>query len=408
MVIRKIKKEEIIQTKKLSSLCFEYPFSLDDKSEEEWLKETLESPPTKEDAFYQEKWGAFDSTNDMMSSLAVLPFNFSFDGNCLKGTGIGNVCTYPHHRGKGAIKEIFQHILPDMYKRGIAFSYLYPFSESFYRQYGYSRLANSTSWSLNLRMIPEYNYDGSFHLYTSTGPIDEFKTAYEHYATKLNMMVLRDQYDWDILKNAKAYYNNNYAYLYKDKDNKPVGYIIFKTDMQDNIRILNCSELVFDSFATLKALMSLIRTYAADYRSIHFSAPKGIHLEHFCKDYSAGDSHIKTIANGMVRVVHVEEVLKSAIYRGSGSLSILINDKQIEENNRVFTVTYENNKAIQVLASKDYSADIEMPIDFFSTSIVGYYDSNDFDYIDHIVINCPKTKLEGVFFKKLSWINNYF
>lgn len=411
MYVRNITANDKLETMKLSSLCFEYPFQTNNQSEEDFLQNLLAHPTDKIQANWFTQLAAFDDKDDFMACMAALPYQFYFDGKVFSGNGIGNVCTYPHHRKKGAIKAMFQKMLTDSYQSGQAFSYLYPFSEGFYGKFGYHRLSNSTEYDLRLVGFPNDSYPGSFHLLTeeNTSLLAEFKTAYTIFAKKFNMMVQRDDFDWTIVTDAKAYVNNNYAYLYKDENGTPCGYVVFKKSG----RTLKCRELVFDSLETLKAIFSFIKTYATDYDIFHFYAPSTIHMEHFCTDFSIYPATCKVAMNGMARVVNVETVLKNAKYIGSGSLPIIIEDKWIPENNGLFEVTFENGVAKEVTFTpleKVESADAytRMNISLFSAAIVGNYSVEDFAYIDGIELKAEQSVLAQVFYKKNCFINNYF
>ena len=54
-----------------------------------------------------------------------------------KMAGIGYVASYPEYRGKGGISTIMSELLADLHQQEVAVSQLAPFSEAFYRQFGY-------------------------------------------------------------------------------------------------------------------------------------------------------------------------------------------------------------------------------------------------------------------------------
>lgn len=409
MLIRKIKKEEIAETMKLSSICFEYPFSVGEYSEEAYIEHLLETSKDKGVLYWKERFGAFSEEGELMSCLSLIPFDFFYENTAVKGIGIGNVCTYPHHRKKGAVRKIYEKILPYMYENGNTFSYLYPFSESFYGQFGYHRLSNSVCCRFDLNSIPAAKITGTFHLFGNGASEEDFFTAYENFAKPLNLMVQRDSYDWSVLYDAKGPFNNNYAYLYKDEQGTPRGYLIFKKAVLDSVPLLNCRELVFDSFETLCALFSFAKSYGADFKQIRFHAPAACHLEHFCNDFATSNSTMSIANNGMVRVVSVEKVLRLSSYRGDGSLAIAVSDPHIEQNNGTFHIKYQNGKLTDLVFESSFSnADISMPINLFSAAITGSYSCDDFSFLDGITIHTDAKRLQSVFYKKPSFINNYF
>ncbi len=429
MIIRRINENELMEARNISSLSFGWVHDTKGSTVEEYLRQIKENPPSKSDAFFLDTYAAFTDEGEMMSCLSVIPYEVTFDDSRLKMSGIGGVCSYPQHRRKGAVRELFRNALADMYERGVSFSYLYPFSEKFYGNLGYAPSSACTRWSFDLNTIPGTFYDGTFHLYRGDGNYSEFESVYQSFAQKYNMMVHRDSYDWDVLKNANPFKGKRQAYLYKDIDGKPGGYFIFEKSEEQDQNIMDCKEMIFDSFKTLKAIMSFVKSFSSHYDKIVFNAPRCLSLEYFCTDYSQSGSSRSIRQNGMVRVIHVEEVLKHAIYRGDGELSIHILDSCLENNNKVFHVVHSNGKAKEVTSSdapssgpvtadkenntavfSGYSGkiDIEITINQFSAAITGNYDVTDLDYLEGVTLNCSKKKAAGLIFKKPCWINNHF
>ena len=429
MIIRKIKETELIEAEKISSLCFNWSHDTEGKTAEEYIKSIKENPHSKYHAYFTDAFAAFTDEGEMMSCLSVLPYEVFFDGNRLKMAGIGSVCTYPQHRRKGAVRELFRQALKDMYECGISFSYLYPFSEKFYGNFGYTPSSQSIRWNFTLLTIPDYHYDGSFHLYRGDGNYSEYEIAYRTFAENYNMMVNRDSYDWEVLKSANPFKGSRQAYLYKDKAGNPKGYLVFDKLNEPNQIILDCKEIVYDSFTVLKAIMSFVKTFSADYDTVQFNAPRNLSLEYFCEDYSQSKSSRSILQNGMVRVINVNEVLKHSLYKGSGRMSIKVKDSFINQNNGVFHVVYREGRAeeitfdeaghdstgikgiipdISASAKKSMDVDIAMTINQFSAAATGYYDVDDLNYLEGIILNCPEEKAADFIFKKPSWINNFF
>jgi hypothetical protein len=241
-------------------------------------------------------------------------------------------------------------------------------------------------------------------------------------------MVHRDSYDWGILKAANPFKGERSAYLYKDSTGKPCGYLIFDHLQENDKLILDCKELIFDSFLTLKAIMSFVKTFSADYAKFQFTAPSCLNLDYFCEDYAKSATGRTLLQNGMLRVVNVMQVLKQAIYKGSGEIKLLIYDSYLSENQNMYHIVYKNGAATQItktpiptsfnyLESPDTALseeaafnnlDIEMTINQFSAAIVGKYNVTDFDYQEGIKLYCSKEKASDLFYRKPCWIHNYF
>ena len=58
-------------------------------------------------------------------------------GKKLSMGGVGYVSSLPEYRGNGGISRLMKEILSDLHEQGTAVSNLAPFSERFYRHFGY-------------------------------------------------------------------------------------------------------------------------------------------------------------------------------------------------------------------------------------------------------------------------------
>ncbi len=419
MIVRKIREAELLESHRISALSFHWSLDAQGKSPEEYAKAVRENPHSKGDAAVTDIWAAFTDENEMMSSICVLPYQVAFDGHQASMAGIGGVCTYPQHRRKGAVKAIFSHFLSELHEKGVLFSYLYPFSEQFYGSFGYHRSCASNLWDFDLKTIPDQKWPGTFHLYRPGETFEDFKTAYQAFAPKWNMMVERDDLDWNVVKNADPFKGESHALLYMDETGKPAGYFVFEKRTGDKgRRVLNCKEVVFDSFSTLKALMAFAKTFSADYEGISFSMPSSLNLNHFCLDHPQSETTRQVEMNGMARVVHVLEVLRLAKYQGSGNIALYLHDDFLLKNNGLYRIAFENDRAKEIAftplspapfgQAAVHGADIEMTVNVFSAAILGNYSAADFEYMDGVKIYAKQEMARRVFYAKPCWINNYF
>lgn len=409
MTVRLVREEEMEETRRLSAICFDYPYR--GEEEEKKTKEGQDQKEKEQDpAGKNRQYGAFTPDNEMMASMAAIPLSFYYEGQAVPGYGIGNVCTYPHHRKKGAIRAMFEQMLTDAYREGCMLSYLYPFSESFYGKFGYCRMDHSLRYTLDLQGIPKKAWPGTFVLYQEGAEdvLAACKEAYAAYACRFNLMVERGAEDWSILTDAKAALNNHYLYLYRDQTGKPAGYIVFWRKEDD----LTCRELIFRDYETLGDILAFMKGYASDYRHIRFHAPAVLRLDSMCTDYSTYPAKIEKAMNGMVRVVNVREALSRAAYKGSGQIRIQVKDTLIAENDGIFSVDFTDGRAQEVrmlpAAEDDHEVwDVSMDAAVFSAAIMGDYDTADFDYLPRVQVR-DEAVCGQVFYRKPSFINNFF
>lgn len=411
MNVRKIKNVELMETRNISSLCFNWSHDTKGETAQSYFEREMSKPFTMHNAYWENTWASFTETDEMMGCLSILDYQVEFDGAPYKMAGIGGVCTYPQFRRKGAIREIFKKSLPSMYQEGYVFSYLYAFSEEFYRRFGYEPSCHARAWQFSMNTIPSTTYNGTFALYRGDEDLPSFSVAYEQYAKSLNLCVHRCQYDWDHLRLANPFKENKSAYLYRDETGKPAGYVIIEKVNEKDGRILHCSELVYDNFTTLKAIFSFIKTFQAAFDTFRLRAPGIIDLRYFCKDYSQSNSSIEIQQNGMVRVVNVKKVLEGARYKGSGKVSLRIRDSIIAENNKDYHLAFSKGQCqeLDILPiNEENTVDLILTINQFSAAIVGNYNVTDFMYMD-LEQPCRNVEeIEKIFFRKPCWINNSF
>ena len=124
----------------------------------------------------------------------------------------------------------------------------------------------------------------------------------------------------------------------------------------------------------------------------------------------AGHARKSSYYAGMVRVINVQKVLENARYRGSGTVTVSVNDNQIPENSGTYKIEFADNWATCVTRKllSVQAADAEMDINAFSRLIIGTCDISSLLYMDHVKINGDTEKLAGIFYRKPNYITEDF
>lgn len=416
MEIRKIREEELVEARNISSVCFEWSHDTEGKTPEEYARNMREKASSKADAYLEETWAAFADGGEMAAAMSVIPYQIYFDGNIVPMRGIGGVCTYPQFRRHGAIRRIFNEILPLMYQEGVLFSYLYPFSEAFYRKFGYERSAWFRRWDLELREIPDYDYSsrGKIRLCRGEAEFPALYEAYKAFAGKQNMAVERDALDWAMFKDTDPFKKNRFLYYYERTTEaggvECGGYFVFEQLNEKGIPIMDCKEFVFRDPEGLRALLAFARGFSGHFQMLRAALPLSCPLEYYTPDYAQSASRGDYFGNrGMVRAVNVEAILKAASYRGDGALTIRVSDQQIKENDAVFQVSFSAGKADKVERLEPGAVvDIALPVNLFAAAITGSLPAEELEFRPDVELSCEPEKASGVFYRKSTWINNYF
>ena len=140
----------------------------------------------------------------LATQLVVFPFVSNVFGVEMKMGGIGWVSTYPEYRSGGHTSQLMRESLAKMREDGQVLSTLAPFSEAFYRKFGWEVYFENTEYripsdELALREpiageVVRFNYDEKGEW------LEKVKTFYNEVARTLNGQVFRDDLWWQRLE----------------------------------------------------------------------------------------------------------------------------------------------------------------------------------------------------------------
>lgn len=409
MIIRKIKPEEVKRTVELFSIAFEYAIDVK-KSAQEVYEEVSTNPTSREDAFWSERWAAFeDDDKTMMSYFIAKPFPVHFDGQIYTMTGIGGVATLPQYRRNGGIRKCFEAALPAMYHDNVTFSYLYPFSTAYYRKFGYEIGCEKWQYHISLSHVKPFPVSGKCYLLEPENRmLEDIKEIYRNWQNKYNMMIVNEDYEYAWVRDANPTKNQEFTYVYKSERGTPLGYMSFKQVTEPDGRNISCNRLCFTCAEGLKGLLNILISLSSDHGYATLEVPIDTDLTLLFPEWSMGAISLKKIPAGMVRVINVEKVLANAAYRGNGCITLTVSDAQITENNGTFQVSFENGTCTQITRVNSALADVTMGINEFSRLIIGACDVESFNYMDNVTIRHASAPLQQMFYKKPTMIAEYF
>lgn len=87
-----------------------------------------------------ERRGLYDD-GTLVTTAVHLPFEVAVRGRWLDIAGMSAVATRPEDRRRGLVRRLLVESLAEYRDRGLPFSLLWPFKHSFYRRFGWGRLA---------------------------------------------------------------------------------------------------------------------------------------------------------------------------------------------------------------------------------------------------------------------------
>lgn len=346
MIIRKIEgTEEYKRTLEVFAIAFEAEKAEDAGSDSDMVR-VLNQPANREERYWQERWAAFDESGAMMGFLIGFPATVRFDGHEALCTCIGGVSSLPQYRGRGVIAGCFRRHLTDSYRSGAVFSYLYPFSTVFYRQFGYEVCAQTVEWSFDTATIPAFpEVRGQAVLNEDRSVYEELCEVYRRFAADYNMSFVREECDWNRVISHRPARDSRYTYVWKNEAGQPKGALTFRKDYDEGAgqSVMVCQSFCYTDEEGLKGLLGFIRSFRSHMQRVRIPLPQNAALERALPEVS-GRCGRKVSFTGMGRIINVRKALELARYQGSGRIALQISDPCLEANNRVFRVAFQDGR----------------------------------------------------------------
>lgn len=416
MIIRVVKPQEEYMAQAVSAISFESSADIlkAKKEQEEMTSEQVEEklhPVLPENPLPSEKhpeitWGAFtDDEKTVTSVVSVSSYTVRFDGHTCLMSGIGGVSTLPHHRRGGGVRECMRAAINDMHEKGYAFSYLYPFKRSYYRQFGYELCCEQREYTVDFKEMKKFDVQGSVEMLLPGSDFSVLTDIYNRHYEKFNLSSVRRDYDKS-LNERNILDEKRYVYVWKNKDNVPMGYMIFVKNngyMDCTMNFWSKNDFAAVDTEAYMGLLNFAQGFAADYKGIKLQLPEGLNITGIITEMN-GASYTARYP-GMARVIDVKAVLEMAKARGEGELVLEIRDSFAPWNDGRWLVklSKNGNKAERT----DREPDMTMDINSFTYLICGCGDFEDTAYMPAVkVIN--KEMGEALFYRKKSAVLDLF
>lgn len=395
MIVRKTRPEESQRVNELFAIAFEF---------------VMDSGPADPENSRVHHWAAFeDDDREMMSNFTISDYQILFDGSSCKMGGIGGVATLPQYRRRGGIRGCFNHALPDMYQNGYDFSYLYPFSTAYYRKFGYENCVQRYLTTVNLSLLNPEPVNGYFRLAEKHTPMTEqIRSIDRVWESRYNMTVIHEDEDYEWTKQADPAKKQEFTYVWFNSQNKPKAYTTFLKKDEPDGRNLVCKRFFYTDREGYYGLLQVFKSLASDHTYAKFPIPANTSMQYLMPEWSLGAASWALQSAGMARVINVKNVLSKTKYIGSGEITLQIMDPQIAENNRTFSISFKNGRAVTV-SETDNCADAVLTIQAFSALICGvcnFYDA--VQWMTGITIHHKDACFDRIFYTKPMMITDYF
>ena len=390
MEVRLLKPEEHFEANLISTVAFHMHMDDPEKNREESLKSQ------------DEDWGAFSEDGKIMARIINNRYDTRLDGQKVRNGGIGAVSTLPEYRNTGAVKAIFEKLIPEAYRNGEIISTLYPFNHAFYRKFGYETVRWQDHYEFVPAVLSGYRFSGDAELWKPGDPVSEYTALYNRFADSFNLAMYRDdKMMTDIIK-GEYYKDRKFCYLLKE-NGKTVAYLIFQDVRNDPAAILTVKDLAWDGKAGFYAILGFLARFTADYGTIRLFLPSCLQLLSVIQTPRAYDIQQTATQSYMVRAMNVKRVLEIIKKPDDSPFVIRVEgDAQIPENNGTWKVC--GNSVEQT----EETPNLTVSIQAFGQMAVGAVSLAEAMYRPDVTVSGNEAVLEKVFVRKPILVEDHF
>ena len=141
--------------------------------------------------------------------------------------GIGAVASRPQERNKGYVRELFRAMFEEMNENNQLFSFLFPFSNPYYRKFGYECGNTKQYVEMPLDAFAGLAYTGRAELMVYDRDIGGIKEIYNAFIKDKNLAVVRTDEQFKRLFDRDPYTELYSTYIWYDESSEPSSYISF-------------------------------------------------------------------------------------------------------------------------------------------------------------------------------------
>lgn len=363
MKIRKLNSiEERLQARRIAGLAFVIPLDM----EKEEQRFSLLSPDSEEKNV--ESWGAFLDDGTLTAGLCNHHYTVSFDGHRVLCGGVGDVSSLPENRRQGAVRGIFSAKLREMREGDFLFSYLYPFSHVYYRQFGYELCQQPLRQWIKCQDLLSLPCTHAIEMQNGAGCFEEITPLSHRFMLRYNLGVLRESNQWNFVSGDPVK-DRKLRYLFRDQQGRLAGYVCFIPQEENEVRRAEIRDIAYEDTPALLSILAFFGRLSAQYQEVGGALPPDVDLRLFAGEPYAVRQE-RTCA-GMGRIVHVEKVLSlMKAPQEVGEAVIEVEDPFLPANSGRYRLLFENG-AIQSVSRTELPPDLSCRIGDLTRLVLG-------------------------------------
>ncbi|MGO3733239.1 MAG: GNAT family N-acetyltransferase [Vagococcus sp.] len=288
---------------------------------------------------------------NILSQAMSFPFHVRINGVSVPMSGVGNVASYPEARGNGSIRRIFSKMLNDWKNGHVAVSYLAPFSQPFYRQFGYETLFDGQEYKIPLSLfsqLPSVRNGRTERVEWE----QQKETIQRLYASSLGThhgSVEREDWWWNYKVASRL--NRKWTIAY-DENNHAVGYMWYELGSEDAFII---HELVYLNLFGLKKLLAFVSSHSSSFLDcISTNLGDTTWLDLFME---SDEIKVRSYPYMMARIVSFATFMTTTQCMASDVPNIWyleVMDEMCEWNNGIFELKSQNGRVTCQQVSDSY------------------------------------------------------
>lgn len=319
MEIRYIKENEAADFQKVSAASFIWKFNAEEDN-------TVKSPVL----------AAFENGR-LIAGVEIFEFRTHYCGNFLNTIIASGVCSLPECRRMGGVRQIFNKIAEEAIKNDWILGFLHPFSIAYYEKFGYATVNRMSLISVPFEKLRHIPYNTDVELYDGS-QFDEIRELHEKCALKENLMTLREDRNHFCDKPLEE---TNYTYIHRDKNGKADGYVNFMVNRPTEVAVEDMLVLTPDA---LLGIIGFLRNYDGIAKTLLVRKQyPGSPFACLCDSIDEVSYSQDGVSAG--RIYNLQKLLEANSYpEKHGRFSLKCCD-DIEQNNAIFEVEYENGTA---------------------------------------------------------------
>lgn len=216
---------------------------------------------------HTDNYAVYNELDEVSSKVISFPFEVSRFGTSVKMAGIGNVSTYPEARGSGGIRQLFTRILKDLNDEQVALSYLAPFSQLFYRKFGYERALSLSEERIPQSVMAQFPPEKKGKAMRVTwDDVATQRTMKDLYGATLGQVygsVVREDWWWEYVMASHEQWKIG---LVKDEQGVAVGYVIYELSGST----VTVHECVYTTLFGLKKILTFVSSHSGNFSEFVF------------------------------------------------------------------------------------------------------------------------------------------